>query len=146
MTETERERYVLELTELMDTCGFSLETVSMALHLARRSEGEEVSLQEKIDDGTYEEQRDSLLALDALATAKEAFAKLSSRFSCSPLDGMGLDIQFWSVYEDALITILTPDVVEICALKLSKQIEVMRKKVEQLQLRLFELLPSATEH
>lgn len=89
----------MELGELLETAGFSLETVRMALSIGRCAHDAFSTLDDRIQSGNTEEREAALVALEALDNARGAYLDLAEVLDEPEREGLGYEIRFWSTFE-----------------------------------------------
>ncbi|MBT9554869.1 MAG: hypothetical protein IV100_02520 [Myxococcales bacterium] len=109
-TERNKAELVGELTELLDTVLFSVETVRMALAIGRLAMDPLANLQAWLASSDEEEREAGNVAVEALEHAAVAFCELARVLSEDHADGISLELRFWSTYEWCRSRLFDPSV------------------------------------
>lgn len=125
-----------EIQELLETASFSLETVHMALSIGKRSRNAYLSLDERLAGGDAEEQEAGSVAVEALENARAAYADLATVLSTPEMDGLGLELRFWSCYAWCGSRLFTDTVRYTGQLALRHELIEARRRTVQLTSRM----------
>ena len=125
-----------ELDELLETAGFSLETVRMALAIGRRASNGMLSLDERLRSTDHEERESGLVALEALDHARAAFLDLAHILDSEEMEGIGLSIRFWSTFEWCWTHLYSDPVRSTGQKALRHELSEARARTTELQRRL----------
>ena len=98
-TELIKAEFVGELTELLETVIFSVETVRMALAIGRLARDPLADLRTWVASAVEEERDAGNVAVESLEHAAVAFSDLARALSDDSTEGISLELRFWSTYE-----------------------------------------------
>lgn len=135
-TERIKAELVGELTELLDTVLFSVETVRMALAIGRLASDPLASLQAWITSHDEEEREAGNVAIEALEHAAVAFYELASVLSEDHADGISLELRFWSTYEWCRSRLFDPSVTVAGQASLRAELVEAQFRLESLRHRI----------
>ena len=132
------------LNELLDTAGFSLETVQMALSAPGRSPH---SLDVRLRAQNAEERDAGRVAVEALDMAGAAFRDLAESFTHEGMDGLGLELGFWSTFEWCWERLFTEAARRTGSVALHHELAEARRRTDDLRSHLrAALAPSVSVH
>ncbi len=135
-TERIKAELVGELTELLDTVLFSVETVRMALAIGRLATDPLASLQAWITSSDEEEREAGNVAVEALEHAAVAFCELARVLSEDHTDGISLELRFWSTYEWCRSRLFDPSVTVAGQASLRAELVEAQIRLESLRQRI----------
>ena len=132
------------LDDLLDTAGFSLETVQMALSSTGRSSH---NLDARMKAANAEERDAGRVAVEALDMARTAFRDLAECFGSEDMEGVGLELGFWSSFEWCWERLFTEAAHRTSPTVLHHELSEARRRTDDLRTRLHALVaPTITVH
>ncbi len=93
-----RDQIYSELDELLETAGFSFETVRMALGIGRCAREPMYGLNSRLASPDDEEREAGMVAVEALDHARASYLEMGHIMDQPEFEDIGLRLRFWSTF------------------------------------------------
>lgn len=138
MITTKQERLVGEVSNNFEILGSVIASIPKMLAIV--DQGAKLSIRERIESREAEQREIVSTVIDALLLARETLDEIAQRLLDGPLEGVGLEIMFWSFYIEVRTRVFDLDILGLEYDQLNNELLLAVQAIEHLHAHFLEHL------